>query len=483
MTAQQTHVDSPSGAGSEGRAVVAALLVAACGASLAQTVVVAALPSLQSDLGTSSTGVAWVLTSFMLASAISVPIAGRLGDARGYRRVLVGCLSSFAVGALVAALGTHLGSLGVLVTGRVLQGVAGGVFPLAMGIVRTSVPPARIPRVVAVLSAMFGVGGAAGMVIAGPLVEAFGTESLSWLTLALAIVALAGIRFLPAGKGASGGRIDLVGAVILSGALVCLLLAISEGNTWGWESAGILSLFVGAAVLLAAFAVVELRSADPLIDLRLLKVRAFAAANLIAFIIGAAMFGSITLIPRFVETPEAGGYGFTLSAAGAGLVMLPVGVFTLIASPLSGRLTERFGPRVPMCAGAGCAAVAFAWLAVAHGSVWDFCLTGVLVGTGYGLAFAALGNLVVASVEPRHTGVAVGVNTIVRTVGGALGAQIASALLAASPSPRIPALPDVAGYTHGFILFALVAVAALVATLAMPRRGAAPASEAEPARS
>ncbi|MEU4657821.1 MFS transporter [Streptomyces sp. NPDC023723] len=470
MTAQQTQVESPAGAGPGGRAVVAALLLAAFGASLAQTVVVAALPSLQADLGTSSTGVAWVLTSFMLASAISVPIAGRLGDARGYRRVLVGCLASFAVGALVAALGTHMGSLGVLVTGRVLQGLAGGVFPLAMGIVRSSVAPARIPQVVAVLSAMFGVGGSAGMVIAGPLVEAFGTESLSWLTLVLAAAALAGVRFLPAGRGVSGGRIDLVGAVILSGALVCLLLAISEGNIRGWKSAGIISLFAAAVVLLAVFAVVELRSADPLIDLRLLKVRAFAAANLIAFIIGAAMFGSITLIPRFVETPEASGYGFTLSAAGAGLVMLPVGVFTLIASPLSGRLTARFGPRLPLCVGAGCAAVAFAWLAAAHGSVWDFYLTGVLVGAGYGLAFAALGNLVVASVEPRHTGVAVGVNTIVRTVGGALGAQIASALLVASPSRRIPGLPDVSGYTHGFVLFAFVAVAALVATLAMPRR-------------
>jgi MFS family permease len=109
--------------------------------------------------------------------------------------------------------------------------------------------------------------------------------------------------------------------------------------------------------------------------------------------------------------------------------------------------------------------------------VWDFYLTGVLVGAGYGLAFAALGNLVVASVESRHTGVAVGVNTVVRTVGGALGAQIASALLAGSTSPRIPALPDVTGYTHGFVLFACVAAAALVATVAMPRRAGAPAPE------
>ncbi|MFG2776690.1 MFS transporter [Streptomyces prunicolor] len=482
MTTHQTESETPERAPAGGRGIVAALLLAAFGASLAQTVVVAALPALQSDLSTSSTGVAWVLTSFMLASAISVPIAGRLGDTRGYRRVLIGCLVSFAVGALVAALGTHAGSLGVLITGRVLQGVAGGVFPLAVGIVRTSVPAERIPRVVAVLSAMFGVGGAAGMVCAGPLVDAFGTESLSWTTLVLAAAALAGVRYLPAGTRAGGGRLDFVGATVLPGALVCLLLAISQGNSWGWKSAGILSLFAGAVVLLAVFSAAELRSAEPLVDLRLLRVPAFAAANVIAFIIGAAMFGSITLIPRFVQTPALSGYGFTESASGAGLVMLPVGVFTLIASPLAGRLTERFGPRVPLSAGAACAVVAFAWLAAAHSSIWDFYLTGVLVGTGYGLAFASLGNLVVDAVEPRFTGVAVGVNTIVRTVGGALGAQLASALLTGTSSAVVPGLPAESGYTQGFVLFAAVAAAALVATLAMPTGGSAVRPQPEAAR-
>ncbi|BBA96278.1 putative membrane transport protein [Actinacidiphila reveromycinica] len=477
---------------------VAALLAAAFGVSLAQTVVITALPALQGDLDTSSTGVAWVLTSFMLASAIATPIAGRLGDARGYRRVLVWCLGSFAVGALVAALGTRAGSPGVLVTGRALQGVAGGVFPLAVGIVRTSVAAARVPRVVAVLSAMFGVGGSAGMIVAGPLVDAFGTQAPSWTTLALALAALAGVRVLPAGApaavstaasgapsphgrrtagGAVGGSVDLGGAGTLSAALVCLLLGISQGNAWGWGSPRVAGLLAGAAVLLCAFGAVELRVADPLVDLRLLRRPAFAAANVLAFLVGGAMFGSITLIPRFVQTPADSGYGFGASPTGAGLVMVPVAALMLAFSPLAGRMTVRFGARAPLQAGAGCAVVAFCWLAAAHGSRWDFYLTGALIGAGYGLAFAALGNLVVDAVEPRSTGVAIGVNTIARTVGGALGAQVASALLTSRSSSGDggtagAALPSESGYTLGFVVFAAVAALALAGVRVMPAAGA-----------
>lgn len=454
--------------GTTTRTTVAALLFAAFGASLAQTVVVAALPSFQRELNSSTTNTAWVLTAFMLASAISVPLAGRLGDMRGYRRVMVGCLGVFAVGALVAALGTHAGSLDLVIVGRVLQGVSGGVFPLAMGIVRIAVRPDLIPRIVAVLSAMFGVGGAAGMVITGPLVDHFGTESLSWLILILALGALLGTRLLPGTAGFDDGRVDWRGAVVLSAAVVCLLLGISEGNTWGWTDPKLIALLVAAVALLAAFTIVELRAADPLINLRLLTVRAFATANAVAFVIGAAMFGSITLIPRFVESPQANGYGFSLSASGAGLVMIPVAVFTLIGSFASSRITARFGSRIALCVGCGCAAIAFAWLAWSSTDLWTFYVTGALVGTGYGLAFAAVGNMVVGAVAPEHTGVAVGVNTIVRTIGGAIGAQIASAVLTASaPTPR--ALPAAEGYTHGFVLFSVVALAALATTLAMPR--------------
>ncbi|MFD8380756.1 MFS transporter [Streptomyces sp. NPDC059679] len=401
--------------------VVPAVLTAALAASMAQTIVISALPAFGRSLHVSGAATAWLLTAFMLASAVTTPIAGRLGDLFGHRRVLLACLGSFTVGTLLCALGAEAGSLPLLLAGRAVSGISGGVFPLAFGIVRTAVEPPRARGVIAVLSAMFGVGGSAGMVLAGPLADAFGTAWLFWPLLALAGAALTLARRLPAGPVAPGGRVDLAGAALLGSALVCLLLGIGQGAAWGWGSARVVGLLLGAAVALAAFAAVELRVGAPLVDLRVLRRRPAAATNVVTFVVGAAMFGVITLVPRFVQTPPPAGYGFGASAGEAGLALVPVAVVMLAVSPLTTRLRDRFGVRAPLRLGVACGVLSFALLAVAHAHMWQFHAAGVLIGAGYGLSFAALGNLVVDTAGPADIGVAGGVNTIARTVGGGRG--------------------------------------------------------------
>ncbi len=442
-----------------------ALLLAALVASLAQTIVIAALPTLGRELGSSTTAVTWVLTAFMLSSAVATPIAGRLGDMYGHRRVLLACLGCFAIGTVVCALAVDARSLGALVAGRALQGVAGGVFPLAFGVVRATVPAPRVPGVVALLSAMFGIGGSAGMVAAGPMVDGPGTTWLFWGLLLLAGAALAAATRLPAGRSVRAGRVDLPGAVLLSGSLVCLLLAISQGGIWGWASASVAGLFAGGSLLLAAFVLVELRTENPLVDLRLMRRRALATTNLTALVVGAAMFGVITLIPRFVQTPAASGYGFGASPTAAGLVMVPVALAMLIATPVAARLA----PRVGLQAGAVFAIAAFILLTTAHTHLWEFHVAGFVLGAAYGLAFASIGNLVVEAAPPHQTGVATGVNTVARTLGGAVGAQIAAAILAAHPggATLVPAEP---GYVDGFVAFAVLAAVALAAAITVPGR-------------
>lgn len=421
---------------------VVALLVAAMTASLAQAIVLSALPALGGELHAPATEVAWVLTAFMLASAVATPIVGRLGDLFGYRRVLFWCLAFLAAGALVSAVGTITHSLGVLVAGRAVQGVSGGVFPLAFGIVRATVPANRIPGVVALLSAMFGIGGSAGMVVAGMLVDGLGTAWLSWTILVLAVVALVLAGALPKTSPAGTGRVDLVGAAWLSAALVCLLLAISQGQAWGWGAAALGAL---AVVLLGVFTVSQLRRRDPLVDVRLLRRPALATTNVATLVVAVAMFGGVTLVPRFVQTPA-----FGYSPTQAGLVLLPMAAVMLVASPLATRFTR---PQVPLRLGAASAAVSFGVLVAGHTRLWEFCVSGVFLGAGYGLAFASVGNLVVGAVEPHHTGVATGVNTIIRTVGGAVGAQLAVAILPA-------------GWGIAFAVFGLVAAATLLIPLA-----------------
>lgn len=427
-----------------GSAVVA-LLIAALAASLAQAIVLSALPVLGREMHAPATEVAWVLTAFMLASAVATPIAGRLGDLFGYRRVLFGCLAFLAVGALVAAVGTVTHSLGVLVTGRVLQGVSGGVFPLAFGIVRAIVPSPRLPGVIALLSAMFGIGGAAGLVVAGVLIDSLGTAWLSWGTLVLAVVALVTATALPATSPPGAGRVDLVGAALLSAALVCLLLTISQGRAWGFFPAVMLGVL--AAALFAVFTMSQLRRRDPLVDIRLLRRPALATTNVATLVVAAAMFGGVTLVPQFLQTQ------FAYTPTEAGLLLLPMAAAMLVASPLAARIGRRHA-RLPLLLGAASAAVAFGVLTVAHAHLWQFVMVGVLIGVGYGLAFASVGNLVVNAVEPRHTGLATGVNTITRTVGGAVGAQLAAAM----------------GSSHvtAFAVFGIVAVAAVGTAFAIP---------------
>lgn len=226
-------------------------------------------------------------------------------------------------------------------------------------------------------------------------------------------------------------------------------------------------LFAGTVALLTAFGAVELRTRDPLIDLRLMRRRALATTNLATLVVGAAMFGVITLVPQFVQTPSAAGYGFGASVTAAGLLMVPVALLMLIVVPVAARAGTRFGSRAPLQIGAACAIVAFVLLAIAHGRLWELYAILPMVGCGYGLAFASVGNLVVEAVEPHHTGMATGVNTIVRTVGGAVGAQVAAAILAAR-TPAGARLPAESGYTISFVTFAGVAALALVLALAVP---------------
>src|SRR5829696_1763523 len=453
--------------------VLGALLLAALAYALSQTMVAPALPKIVDGYGTSRSSASWVLIGYLLSASVCTPIAGKLGDLFGKGRVLTWVLLIFSAGSIVCALGN---SIGVVIAGRAIQGVAGGVFPLAFGIINDEMSSEHRAVSIGLVSAMFGIGGGIGLPLSGVIVDNADLSWLFWIGLIALPAAAAVWRLVPDSPARDRTRVDWRGAAALSTGLVALLLGITKANSWGWTSPRTLALLVGGALILVFFTWLQRRTRDPLVDVGVLSQRPVLATNVTAFLVGVAMFGSFLLIPQFAETAKANGYGFGMTVTQAGLVMLPSAASMLVAGPVGGALGTRIGFRLVLAAGTLLAAASFALIAVAHTGVWSFLVSGVLLGFGISFSFAAMANLVVAAVDPGEVGIATGINTIARTVGGAFGAALVTALLTAETISGSNGTPTESAYTEAFLFSAAGALLALAACLAIPRTSTAQAA-------
>ena len=445
--------------------VLGALLLSALAYALLQTMVAPAIPHVAEEYDTTTSSATWVLTGFLLASSVATPLAGKLGDLFGKARVLTTILVLFCAGSVICAIAP---SIEVLIAGRILSGAAGGVFPLAFGIINDEMPAERRAASIGLMSAMFGIGGGIGMPLSGVIIDNAHVSVLFWIGLIALPAAAAVWRYVPPSPARERTKIDLAGATVLSLALAVILLAISRANTWGWTSAEFLAA-VGLGVgLLAFFVRLELRTEQPLVDIRVMQHRPVMATNATGFLIGVAMFGSFILIPQFAQTAKSSGYGFGMTTTQAGLLMLPSAVTMLFAGPVGGSLGNRLGFRVTLMIGTVLAALSFFLLAFAHSHPWEFMVSGVLMGAGISFAFASMANLIVASVDPREVGIATGINTVTRTVGGAFGAALVAALLAADQIPGT-SFPLEDAYAEAFMFSGIGALLALGAAMAIPR--------------
>jgi EmrB/QacA subfamily drug resistance transporter len=392
----------------------------------------------------------------------------------GKERTLLAALVVLGLGTVLAALAT---SIGVMIVARIIQGCGGAIFPLSFGIIRDEFPRARVVTGIALISAILGVGGGLGIVLAGPITEALNYHWLFWLPLVLVVAAtIATVLFVPESPVKTPGRVNWAGAALLSGWLVCLLVAISEGPSWGWDDGRTIGLLLAAAVLLVVWIDNERRAREPLVDMKMMRIRGVWTVNAAAFLVGAGMYSSFILIPDFTETSPSAGYGFGASVTQAGLFLAPATLMMLLISPLAGRLGARVGSRVPLILGSLATCLAFAFLAVAHSEPWEMYVGSAILGVGIGLAFASLANLIVEAVPPKQTGVATGMNTVMRSVGGSVGTTIGASVIAATVVGNAP--PTEEGFTAAFLLASAACGLAMIASFAVPR---APRPTFEPA--
>jgi EmrB/QacA subfamily drug resistance transporter len=446
------------------RVTFVVLAVGASAFALLQSLVIPVLTTIQHEFSTTQTTATWVLTAYLVSASVFTPIMGRIGDMIGKERVFVATLVALSLGSLLAALA---GSIGVLIAARVVQGVGGGVLPLAFGIIRDEFPAAKVVGAVGSIATLTAVGGSAGTVLAGPINDSLGFRWLFWIPMIVTIAAAgAAAVFVPESPVRSPGRFALPPVVLLSGWLVAVLIALSEAPLWGWGSARVLTLLAGGVVLAGGWVLAELRSNVPLIDMRMMRQKAVWTTNLVALLVGAGMYGTFAFLPELLQTPTASGYGFGASITESGLILLPSGVTMFLVGQYSGSLTRRFGGRALVLAGSLIAAASMALIAFAHDSKAGIYLASAVMGVGIGLAFSAMSALVVAAVPPEQTGVASGMNANIRTIGGSIGAAMMASIVTARLEPS--GLPRESGYVIGFATLAAILVFAAVAALRIP---------------
>ncbi|GAA2151204.1 MFS transporter [Kitasatospora kazusensis] len=416
----------------------------------------------------------WSLTITLLVGAVATPAMGRLGDGPRRRAVILG-------GAVVVLLGSVLAALplgfGWLVAGRALQGVGLGLTPLAIATARDTLPAGRSHSAVALLSITTVAGIGLGYPLTGLISQSFGVHAGFWFAALIAALALgAAATVLPSTAGRAPSPLDVLGAVLLGAALAGMLLVLSEGEVWGWASPRLLALAAASVALLGWWTFHELRTAHPLVDLRLLRNPVVLTADVAGLVAGVAIYLLISLVTRFVQTPVTAGYGFGTSIVVTGLILLPFSITSVAASKVVPVLARRTSSALVLPIGCVVSLLALLTFAFARDGLWELLLAMGIAGLGVGCTFAVMPGLIVGAVPAGETGSAIGFNQVLRYVGYSTGSALSAAVLQAHTSPgRL--LPSGAGYTAAALLGCAVWVAATVVTIVLPRRRTAVRSE------
>ena len=419
------------------------------------------LPQIAKDLDATISNTQWALTSTIVVAAIASPLVGRLGDGRHRRTVVIVCLTSVVIGCALAALAT---SLAPLIVGRALQGLGMAIMPLTMAAARDHLPAEKSRSVIAALSVAAVAGVGLGYPITGLVADHGGVAAAYWvgtavsaLSLVLAIWVIA-----PPDDDRRAMSLDLLGAMLIATGLVLVLIPLDKAVDWGWGSPSVLGMIAAGVVLLALWTFHELRTHDPLVDLRLMRHRAVLTANLAGLLMGLTMYILMVVIAQFVQLDT---FGLGKSIFVAGLTLVPMSVFSGLMSSALPRLQARFSLRAIMPMGALAVAIGGLLFGLTATALWQVLVCMALVGVGVGLTFAALPGLIVSAVPAAETGSAMGFYQVSRFIGFALGSGLAVTFLRAFGEAGEPTLQS---YKSTALLIVALGVVTAVVTWAVP---------------
>ena len=395
---------------------------------LDNTVVNVALPSIERDLGSSLSSLEWIINGYTLAFAVFLATGGRLGDIFGRRLTFLIGVALFSISSATAGFAPDTTWL---VGSRVVQGIGGALMmPATLSIVTNAFPPSERGKAIGTWAGVSALALAIGPVLGGFLTEAVSWRAIFFINLPVGIGAVLATLFAvrESRDHTVGREVDYAGVATLTVALTALVLALIEGNSWGWGSVPVLSLLVGSVVMMGVFVLVELRVAAPMVEFRLFASRNFVGSNLIALIVTFAMLAQFFFLALYMQNIL--GY----SPLQAGLRFLPATLMIVAIAPIAGRLTDRIGPRIPIAVGLTLVSAAMFWLTQIDTSTsyGDLFPSFILMGVGMALVMSPMSTAAMNAVANAKAGIASGILSMNRMIGGTLGIAVIGAVFQAS---------------------------------------------------
>ncbi|MFI1920109.1 MFS transporter [Nocardia sp. NPDC020380] len=447
---------------------------------LTTSIVNVALPDIGRGLELSSIGLSWVVNGYVLAFGALLLLSGRLGDVFGRRRVFLTGAAIFAAGSIAAGLAP---TAAVLLVARVGQGAGAALLaPAALALVLTVFPAgAGRARAIGVWGAVSGIGGVAGVLAGGLLTGVFGWRAVFFIGAPVAVAVLAATMALVPADLPAGGRIDLWGAVTVTGGLAALTYALSVGGQYGWTAPRVIAPLIAAVILLLLFAGSQRRLSQPLVAPAVLRIGGVLGANIVMTLLGAVWLGLFFFLPLYQQKV----LGYT--PIRAGLTQLPLAIMITAASTITPKLSRHLDTRALLAAALALLAAGLARLArtpVDGRFLTDIAAPSLLVGAGQGVAFVLLTARATTGVPAEHTGLAGGLINTTRQIGGALGLAGLLALTTAGGDAGNRSTPSHLAHTYGtaFAATAALAASAALLTVILRDRPAAPSNDqrAEP---
>ncbi|MFC5337554.1 MFS transporter [Leucobacter denitrificans] len=447
-----------------GPAATLAVLSSGAGVfTILQSILSPALPVIQAELGTTQLHVTWVVTAYLLSASICTPVLGRLGDTFGKKRVLVIAMSTLAFGVLVSGLST---SIGMMICGRVIQGVGGAIFPLSFGILRDQLEGRSLHRSVGVLGSVAAGGVAIGSLLSGLIVDTLGFRWLFWFPLIVLLISLLFMRVL-SDSPVHPSPVSVAPILSFATWLTGLLLLTTNAQVWGIASPITIGVAVISVLAFIGWILAERYSRGALIDLKLMKSNIMWTTSVLSAVIGIPLFSLQTFVPQYLQAPRATGYGFDMTVLQSVLVMLPLSVALFAMGFVSHHLIAKYGFRKALVGSVAVVLLGCALLVTPVVEIWQVSVASLLAGVGMGAVLTIMPVLVVTGVSADQTGVAGGINANVRAVGGAIGTAVIAAIINAFEGPT----PRAQDYQYGFTVFIFALLLALIACLLIRASG------------